>query len=399
MKKSLFILLGLLALNSNAASPDMVKGIDLTALTSVTAAQLNQLVDNAYPATGKGMVILSATEPDESTYPRFTNYVWIDISVIPYTLKTFTTGSWVAATVGASAVGTSQLADNAVTTAKILDGTIATADIGTNQITSATIADGAITSGKYAGLSITNGILAADAVTTDKILDGTIATADINAAQITAALMASDSVVTASLTNGAITSAKIANATIVSNNIASGGITVTNIAAGTSANQYIRANDSGTMTYMSGGIGAYAYTNRGDAVTNTTAFSYDNTTITTADGNQIFTLNITPKSTNSVLEIDVQVLAGASINDGPCLALFNSTSANALAVASENIFDATAMVSLRIHYIYAVTSTAQQTFTVNLGTSSGNAYLNGINTGPMFNGGGNSSMTVKEIFQ
>lgn len=68
---------------------DLVKGIDFTALTSISATSLNQLVSNCYPVSdsaneGKGLVLWSKDSaadtpivPNPVTYAKWARYVWI----------------------------------------------------------------------------------------------------------------------------------------------------------------------------------------------------------------------------------------------------------------------------------------------------------------------------------
>ena len=62
---------------------DFVKGIDVSSLTEVTATQLNQLVDEATPATDQGIVIVTTDSaldtpdvPDAATNTKWKRYLW-----------------------------------------------------------------------------------------------------------------------------------------------------------------------------------------------------------------------------------------------------------------------------------------------------------------------------------
>ncbi len=193
---------------------ELQKGVDMTGRTTVTGALLNQLVDNALPATNRGFVIVTNATPTVSgSLSYLTNYLWLDISALPYTLKSYQTGSWVSATVGAGSIGSGNLEANAVISGKIAANAIWTTNINDNTITGAKIPAGEITTSKLALLSVDSTILAADAVTTAKILD-----ANVTGAKIAASTITGD---------------KLAAATIGGTNIAALAITGTNIAAGT----------------------------------------------------------------------------------------------------------------------------------------------------------------------
>lgn len=71
---------------------DFVKGLDLTGLATVGAADINQSIDNTTPSAGRGIVLYSvdtalgvADTPDVSTIPRYARCLWLRI---PHTSAT-----------------------------------------------------------------------------------------------------------------------------------------------------------------------------------------------------------------------------------------------------------------------------------------------------------------------
>jgi hypothetical protein len=251
MKKLLISLLSFAALTSYGASADLVKGVDLTGVSRVTGAQLNQLVDNAYPASNRGMIIVTNFAPSVTGVPRFTNYIWLDTSTAPPVVKAWdaSTTNWVPAVVANGSITTAKLADLAVTQAKMAVGSVATVNI----------IDSAVTTAKITDLNVTTAKIADSAVTTGKILDGTILTADIADGQITSAKLAAGAVSAAAiggksiygtnLVDGTITSINIASSGVVNSNIAVNAIQGTNIAASAIA----RTNLSFTLYTSSSG--------------------------------------------------------------------------------------------------------------------------------------------------
>lgn len=214
-----------------AAPQELVKGVDLTGITSPSAAQLNQLVDRAYPASGRGFVYVASAAPDTTNYTRFTNYLWLDISTLPGSLKSYATGSWVSASIGVGAVSSANLAADAVISGKIAANAVWTTNINDNAITSAKILAGAITDSKYAAGSITTGAISNSTVNSDIIIDGTIVTADIAASQITGALIANGSVSNIHLATGfQLYNTNLAAGSVTSSNIVANAIQTTNIA-------------------------------------------------------------------------------------------------------------------------------------------------------------------------
>lgn len=110
MKKlPIFLLLGpsLMAATNEA---DFVKGVDLTSTNYIAPSLLNQLVDEAYPAPKRGLVIRQSTTPDTTNNTHLTNYIWLDTTTDPSTLKRYnvTSNVWDSFTqpIGADSVNT-----------------------------------------------------------------------------------------------------------------------------------------------------------------------------------------------------------------------------------------------------------------------------------------------------
>lgn len=60
---------------------DIVNIIDLSSLGSVTGTQLNQVVNTAQPSANKCLTIVSSASPDLVSNPRYSRFLWLDISV------------------------------------------------------------------------------------------------------------------------------------------------------------------------------------------------------------------------------------------------------------------------------------------------------------------------------
>lgn len=219
------------ALSLTAA--ELQKGIDLTGQTSVTASQLNQLVDNAWPATNRGFVYVSNAAPDTVTYPKFTNYLWLDISALPYSLRSYNTGTWASASIGANSVNTGNIVDGAVTNPKLAANAVNTTNISDNAVAESKIAAGAVTTSKLLELSVTTAKINDLAVTTGKINDGAVTAAKLAPGAVNAAALGAQSVYGTNLVNGTVTFTQIAGGTISGTNIAGGTISGTNIAGAT----------------------------------------------------------------------------------------------------------------------------------------------------------------------
>jgi len=234
MKKLLILLLVLAPAFLRAAESDLNAGIDLTGQTSVTTSQLLQLVNSGTINTnGKGGIIRKATRPDVTTYPRYTNWLWLSIASDPPTLKSYVpTGdsdtNWIAATIGSASIAAGNLQTASVTAGKIAANAVATSNILDNAITDAKITAGAVTSSKIANGSVSNAHIASATITGDRISTLTITDTNIAAATITAG----------KLVTGTITSNQIAESTITTNKISASGtvdqVLVTDSVTGTS---------------------------------------------------------------------------------------------------------------------------------------------------------------------
>lgn len=162
-----------------AAEYDLTKGVDFTGRSNLTAALINQLVDNGVIKSGKGGIIFKATAPDVENNLRYTNFLWLDGSTTPPILKQWIKGvktadwnystNWAVISapasvtsnmMAASSIGPNALAsnavhewhidNNAVTGLKIQDLAVNTAKLATNAVTTGNIIDGAVTSAKLA---------------------------------------------------------------------------------------------------------------------------------------------------------------------------------------------------------------------------------------------------------
>lgn len=255
MKKLLSTILLLPALAFGAANYDITPGIDLSGVTSVTAAQLNQLVNRAVAATNKGFIVYGASTPDTANNVHQKRYLWLDSSSMPPAIKVYNTNTstWVPQPVTTGSISTNELAANAVISGKVAANAIWSTNIVNEEIAAEDIASGSIISrhlfqgdtvsnmhlatrsieGGYGGklalatLTHTNiaagtiqGFnLAAQTITSNYIAAGQVFEAHIAPTNITTALLKNDAVQTDKITNGAVTAAKIADNTITTNKL------------------------------------------------------------------------------------------------------------------------------------------------------------------------------------
>jgi len=233
--KILISILATLATVAQAAKEfDIVKGLDITALTNVTASQLNQLVDNAQPSTNKGLVIYQNSTPATNLNPRYSRYIWADSSSVPPSLKTYNiiNGLWENAAVGNNSVTTPKIADNAVTSPKIYDRTILNTDIQLQTITDAELAPGTITSYSIATNAIIAGKLAGGAVVSGNIATNSVYGVCLVDASVIGEKIAMNSISNYHMSANSIQGTNIATNTIQGYNIANGALTTNNFGVG-----------------------------------------------------------------------------------------------------------------------------------------------------------------------
>jgi len=237
----------LIVLNSYAAlEPDLRKGVDLTITNRVSYSLLNQLVDNATVfntgslTNNKGIVMRSTTRPDIINNPRMTNWLWLDVSIIPNglgTLKQYlccgdSGTNWVQAGIGVGSILTANIADYSITATKM----------ASNSVSAYTITEASISGNKIADFGVVAGKLAPGAITNGAFALGAIQSGDIGAGVITNGHLAANTITSNKMAQASITSFNVLDQTLNSNDIAYGGIQATNVANGVITSLEIKAN-------------------------------------------------------------------------------------------------------------------------------------------------------------
>lgn len=273
---SIFIALLMCATSIYSADSDLRKGIDFTGLTSATAAQHNQLVDNGTIATNKALVLITNALPDTTTNPRYTNWVWLDARTSPGVLKVYYSAggggeaNWVAASVAAGSITTTKIADGAVAYGKIAANAIVASNIVVQSITGDRLTPATLTYANIAASNIVRYLVAYGAIDGPQITNGAIQSYHINAQTIygtnlvnntiTSNQLAVGAIIGTNIGIGAVTATNIANSTILGTNIAAGTITTNKLAFyepeffnGT-ANTIVGAGGQNTWTHGLSGI-------------------------------------------------------------------------------------------------------------------------------------------------
>ncbi len=129
--------------------------------------------------------------------------------------------------------------------------------------------------------------------------------------------------------------------------------------------------------------------------TGTTIIPFDNTIPQNTEGNEYMSLAITPKFSNSLLEIDVVINASCSVAALCAAALFWDSNANAICTFIGGR-DAGAGYSIAFKYVVAAGSTTLRTYKVRVGMDrAGTTTFNPYG----FGGTSVSRMTIKEFRQ
>lgn len=398
MKKTLlnsFISLYLAACGSlHAADPDLVKGVDFTGASSFAPSQLNQLVDNAYVGPYRGMIIYTNSEPIASVITKYQRYLWLDTRTALPTPKVWNTnGYWT------NIVATAVIADYSVTTDKIATNAVTNLKIADNAVTAAKIQDATITGAKIGSATITSTNIVAGTITSANIGNLQVGSANIAAAAITGDKIAANSIGTYMLTNGfALAGSNILSGTISSANIGQGGIVPTNVVASPTALYVPRVNGATTgFEWASPGLLQLVSTNRTDLVTCATAIPTADTVPQNTEGDEVYTLTITPKSASSKLVITFNSFVSAATDAFANVALFQDSTAGALSASSSKIASSGYTVPLTLRHVMTSGTTSSTTFKIRVGGSS-TIYVNGSGASRLFNGIANASFSVEEIY-
>lgn len=212
MKKLILSLLLAPTLLFGAATGDLLSGLDITGQSSVTAAQLLQMVNSGKIAWPKGGVIRTNNLPNLVNEARLTNWLWLDSRTTPATLKGYigdgsqnSETNWVATTLSGASVGSAQLANPAVAVGQIFANAVVTSNLANNAVTDVKISAGAINNSHLQGGSVSNANIALATITGDRVAAATLTGANIQDGSITSADVTStfiNSWITGWVTNG-----------------------------------------------------------------------------------------------------------------------------------------------------------------------------------------------------
>jgi hypothetical protein len=141
-------------------------------------------------------------------------------------------------------------------------------------------------------------------------------------------------------------------------------------------------------------------TQDGTVETGTTQIPSDNTIPQSTEGNQYMSVAITPTNANSTLIIEVVWIGSTSISGAANLiaALFQDSTASALAVSSSTSPAAGSISPISFKHKMTAGTTSETTFKVRAGASAaGTTTFNGSAGAGLFGGTYRSSITITEI--
>ena len=155
--------------------------------------------------------------------------------------------------------------------------------------------------------------------------------------------------------------------------------------------------NSGTATGF-GKVVQVAHTVYTTPSTGSTIFPLDNTIPQNTEGDEFYTVNITPTNALNILYIEIFVAAGrgSSVTQSG-VGLFQDSIAGALAVASHSSDTGNGAIPMALKHRMVAGTTNQITFKVRAGDSnSSNFTINRTNT-QMYGGVWGSTITVTEV--
>lgn len=156
--------------------------------------------------------------------------------------------------------------------------------------------------------------------------------------------------------------------------------------------------DSGGGVYVKDHIVQVKHSQTGAVDFTDSNIANDDSIPQNTEGKEFMTLAITPKSASSKLLIDVVICGAPTSAAAVTVALFQDSTANALATNGVYMSAGTGQIIANCKHYMTAGTTSATTFKVRAGAHSGNFTLNGVNnTTRVYGGAGSSSITITEI--
>lgn len=131
--------------------------------------------------------------------------------------------------------------------------------------------------------------------------------------------------------------------------------------------------------------------------TGATLIPSDDTIPQNTEGDQYMSLSVTPKATTNNLVIQTVWFGSHSVIGDEAIALFQDTTANALAVTKHRIYANTGALTLYLTHTMAAGTTSATTFKIRAGNNTaGTTTFNGVAGGRLYGGTAASSIVIWE---
>jgi hypothetical protein len=149
---------------------------------------------------------------------------------------------------------------------------------------------------------------------------------------------------------------------------------------------------------LSGSVIQVVNTQTGAVATGTTVIPLDDTIPQNTEGNEYMTRAITPNNTSNNLKIDIVLFMSNSGSANHTAALFQDSTANALAVGQMVPATGNSLSCIKFTHFMSAGTTSSTTFKVRAGGhAAGTTTFNGTAGGRLFGGILESSITITEI--
>lgn len=196
--------------------------------------------------------------------------------------------------------------------------------------------------------------------------------------------------------------------TKVTGGISSGLVKTSNLASKTPSSKssgdegkVVQLNASGAIPTVYGGgkIIQRVFASTSAVATGTTVMVADDTIPQITEGNEAITLAITPTSASTRLIIVANIFQSAAVSTDNCItALFQDSTANALAAVVETIHGSTYPLTTTLVHEMVSGTTSATTFKVRAGqTAAGTWTLNGMGGARRLGGVASTTLTILEI--
>lgn len=184
------------------------------------------------------------------------------------------------------------------------------------------------------------------------------------------------------------------NESTLNNGVTVGGV---NLKSGFMSGANLTAGTVGSSQVATGVPVQIVATNFSGVATGTTLIPRDNTIPQNTEGDQYMTQAITPKASTNRLRIEATAYCSSTVSTDLTLALFQDSTANALAASAQWQATTTAAANVKlVHDMLAGTASAT-TFKIRIGGSgAGTVTFNGLAGNPLYGGITLSNITVTE---